>query len=224
MHRNLLNAVPSLKKNYIILDDGVDIKDFDLYKKNNLKNKKNNTCAYFGSLSKGKGLEIIFSIAERMNNIKFDIYTDITFLDKTVINKFKNIKFFNYVSYSKVPLLMSKYDVVLMPYQDRVEARSKNLEISKFMSPLKLFDYLASCKIIIASDLKVYSHILHNNFNSILINHNNIDLWCKKISQVFKSPKNFYYMKLNAYNTAAKYTWDKRVLSIINFYKKKAIY
>lgn len=224
LHRNLLNAVPSLKKNYIILDDGVDIKDFDLHKKNNLKNKKNNTCAYFGSLSKGKGLEIIFSIAKRMNNIKFDIYTDITFLDKTVINKFRNVKFFNYVSYSKVPLLMSKYDVVLMPYQDKVEARSKNLEISKFMSPLKLFDYLASCKIIIASDLKVYSHILHNNFNSILINYNNIDLWCKKISQVFKSPGNFYYMKLNAYNTAAKYTWDKRVLSIINFYKKKSIY
>jgi hypothetical protein len=92
------------------------------------------------------------------------------------------------------------------------------------MSPLKLFDYLASCKIIIASALKVYSHILHNNFNSILINHNNIDLWCKKISQVFKSRGKFYYMKINAYNTAVEYTWDKRVLSIINFYKKKSIY
>ena len=220
LHRNLLNAVPSLKNNYIILDDGVDIKDFDLYKKKNLNNKRNDTCAYFGSLSKGKGLEIIFSIAERINDINFDIYTDITLLNKTLINKFENVKFFNYVSYSKVPLLMSKYDVVLMPYQDRVAARSNNLEISKFMSPLKLFDYLASCKIIIASDLKVYSHILRNNFNSILINHNNIDLWCKKIKQVFKSRSKFYYMKINAYNTAAKYTWDKRVLCIISFSKK----
>jgi glycosyltransferase involved in cell wall biosynthesis len=116
---------------------------------------------------------------------------------------------------------MKNYDVVLMPYQNRVSARSNNLEISKFMSPLKLFDYLASCKIIIATDLKVYSHILRNNFNSILIDHNNIDQWCKKIRHVFKNRTNFYYMKVNAYNTATKYTWDKRVSNIINFYKKK---
>ena len=220
LHKNLLKSFPSLKNNYIILEDGVDIKDFNLYKKNNLNNKKNNTCAYFGSLTKGKGLEIIFSIAKKMNSINFDIYTDITLLDKTLINKFNNVKFFNYIPYSKVPLIMSKYDVALMPYQNKVTPRSNNLEISKFMSPLKLFDYLASCKIIIASDLKVYSHILQNNFNSILINHKNINLWCKKIRQIFKSRNKFYYMKINAYNTAAKYTWDKRVLSIINFYKK----
>ena len=30
------------------------------------------------------------------------------------------------------------------------------------MSPLKMFDYLAAGKIIIASNLKVYSHILKN--------------------------------------------------------------
>jgi hypothetical protein len=57
-----LKAIPDLNNNYIILDDAVDIKDFSLYKKNNLNNKKNNTCSYFGSLTKGKGLEIIFSI------------------------------------------------------------------------------------------------------------------------------------------------------------------
>jgi glycosyltransferase involved in cell wall biosynthesis len=220
LHKNLLKAIPDLNNNYIILDDAVDIEDFSSYKKNNLNNKKNNTCAYFGSLTKGKGLEIIFSIAEKMKNINFHIYTDITLLNKRFITKINNVKFYNHVSYSKVPLIMSKYDVVLMPYQDKVAARSNNLEISKFMSPLKLFDYLASCKIIIASDLKVYTHILRNNFNSILIEYNNINLWCKKIRQVFRNRSNFHYMKVNAYNTAVKYTWDKRVLNIINFYNK----
>ena len=86
---------------------------------------------------------------------------------------------------------MSKYDVVLMPYQDKVAARSNNLEISKFMSPLKLFDYLASCKIIIASDLKVYTHILRNNFNSILIDYNNINLWCKKLDKFLEIAATF---------------------------------
>lgn len=220
LHKNLLQFIHIEKKNYIILDDAVNIKDFDLYKKNNLKIKKKKTCAYFGSLTKGKGLEIIFSVAQKMSDINFDIYTDISLLDKSIVRKYININFFDYVSYSKVPLVMSKYDIMLMPYQDRVSARSNNLEISQFMSPLKLFDYLASCKIIIASDLKVYSHILTNNFNSILIEHNNVDLWCEKIREIFNDRNRFYYMKINAYNTALKYTWDKRVLRIVEFHKK----
>ena len=31
-----------------------------------------------------------------------------------------------------------------------------------------MFDYLVSAKVIIASDLKVYSHILKNNFNCVM--------------------------------------------------------
>ena len=46
---------------------------------------------------------------------------------------------------------------------ENVFVRSKNLDTAKYMSPLKLFEYLAMSKIIIASKLKVYSHILKNN-------------------------------------------------------------
>ena len=42
------------------------------------------------------------------------------------------------------------------------------------MSPMKMFDYLASERIILASKLNVYSHILRNNYNSILVDPNNI--------------------------------------------------
>ena len=37
-----------------------------------------------------------------------------------------------------------------------------------------MFDYMASEKTIIASDLKVYKHILKNGINSILINPDKI--------------------------------------------------
>ena len=41
-----------------------------------------------------------------------------------------------------------------MPYGNKIAGRSNNLEISKYISPLKMFDYLSSGNIIIASKIK----------------------------------------------------------------------
>ena len=61
--KHLLNFFKFPKKKYIILDDAVNTELF--------KNKKNklykNTCAYFGSLTKGKGLEIIEDIMKEQS-------------------------------------------------------------------------------------------------------------------------------------------------------------
>ena len=51
--------------------------------------------------------------------------------------------------------MLSKYDVLLMPYEEKVMVNSKSLNTSKYMSPLKMFDYLAAGKIIISSNQKV---------------------------------------------------------------------
>ena len=41
-----------------------------------------------------------------------------------------------------------------MPYLNNVNVNSENLEVGKYMSPLKMFDYLASGRVIFASNLK----------------------------------------------------------------------
>ena len=79
------------------------------------------------------------------------------------------------------------------------------------MSPLKMFDYLASAKVIIASDLKVYSHILKNNFNCLMPKKNDLKSWINLIKQTSKKNKSFNYLRKNALNTSVKYTWDKRI-------------
>ena len=60
-----------------------------------------------------------------------------------------------------------------------------------------MFDYMASGKIIIASDLKVYKHILKNRVNSILIDPDKINSWLKSIKKASKS-KNLNYLGKNA--------------------------
>ena len=194
----------------MILDDAVNV---NLFKSHNIKKFKN-TCAYFGSLSRGKGVEIIKEVASQEKNINFHIYGDLKLLNKSKDKKLKNLKFYNYVFYRNVPKLMSKYNVVLMPYLKKVSVRSKNLETSNYMSPLKLFEYLSMSLIIVASKLRVYEHILKDNKNSILIPLNKKFLWKKKLNYIFKNLKKFSKIKKNAKKTAQKYTWDIRVKTI----------
>ena len=107
-----------------------------------------------------------------------------------------------------------------MPYQKKIGVLIKNTSVENYFSPLKMFDYMASGKIIIASDLKVYKHILKNRANSILINPNKINLWIKSIKSVSKSKK-LNYLGKNAIKDVCNYSWILRVKKIQKFYAKK---
>ena len=68
-----------------------------------------------------------------------------------------------------------------MPYQKKISILAKNIYVQNYFSPLKLFEYLASGNIIIASKLPVYNHILKNNHNSVLCDPNNPREWSIKL-------------------------------------------
>jgi len=216
IHKNLLKKLSLKKKDSIILDDATDISDFKIS-----KDKILNQCVYTGSLLKGKGMEIIVKLAFLNPKIVFNIYGDKKDIQKneSKILKRKNIIFNNHVDYYKIPKILKNYKVLLMPYQNKVYGLAKNLELSEFMSPMKMFDYLASGRIILASKLNVYSHILKNNYNSILVSPNNIISWNNNLKKILNPKKKYEYIKKNALITASKYTWLKRAKKIINFYK-----
>ena len=215
IHRNLIKKIKPSKKSYICLDDAVDVTDF------NIKNKiiKNKTCIYVGSFYPGKGIEKIFNLAKKLKHINFHLFGDKKFLPEYKL--YKNLKIFNFIPYKKIPNILSNYEVALMPYENKVLGRLKNVNLVNYMSPLKMFDYLASSKIILASDLKVYNHILKHKYNSILIKNSNLEDWEFWINKIFNSKKRFEYLKKNAQKTAMQYTWVNRSEKILKFAKNK---
>lgn len=215
INKYLLNYFKFQKNKYIVLDDAVNTELF-INKKTKIYK---NTCAYFGSLTKGKGLEIILKASKLNKKINFHVYGDLKIMFSNIEkNSFKNVKFFNHLEYYQIPKYMSKYHVLLMPYLNKVSVRSSNLDTSKYMSPLKLFEYLAMSKIIIASKLKVYSHILKNNYNCLLLDSKNINEWIYLIEKIFKNLKKFNHLKKSALRTSKNFTWEQRVEKIINFH------
>lgn len=218
IHKNLNNHFKFEKKKFLILDDGVDIDDFKNLKK---PEKKSLACVYTGSFYKGKGVELIQKISKSMKDIKFYLYGDDSTLDTNIKKNFflNNMIFKGNVNYFQIPKILNKFEIILMPYLDKVYVRSKQAEVSKYMSPLKLFDYLSSDGIIIASNHHNYKHILKNNHNCFLINSDKPILWMQKIREVLKNPNTNRLSKIrqNARITVSRYTWKNRARKIINF-------
>lgn len=216
INKNINKELKIPKKKYIVLDTSIDLSNFNF----KIKTKKN-SCVYIGSLFKGKGFEIVYKLAKLLKNVNFYVYGKITYLDKKNYNlNLRNLKIFPYQKYKKIPKIINSHKICLMPYLEKVYMRSSSISIESYMSPIKLFEYLACGKVIIASRMKVYSHILKNRFNCYLSEPENIDLWEKKIKYVLKNYNKTKKIRINAYNTSKKFDADLRAKKILLFYKK----
>ena len=175
---------------------------------------------YTGSFVQGKGIETIIALANHFKEFKFNVFGNLDTISSQNLNKCKSLKNLilnDYQSYFSICKILLKSEYLLLPYEKKISELIKNLDESKYISPLKMFEYLATKKIIFASYNKTYNHILKNNYNSLLINSDKIKTWIKTINMVIKNQKKFEYLKKNAYETSKKYTWKKRCGLILKF-------
>ena len=102
-----------------------------------------------------------------------------------------------------------------MPYQEKVMI-SNDMDTSKWMSPMKLFEYMLSGVPLISSDLPVLREILKDNENAKLVNPGDVDEWCNAIDS-FENLDKRYEIARNAYiKASAKYTWKERLKLILD--------
>ena len=205
-----LNKIFDFKKNeYIVLHDGVDIKNFNAIPSDNQIKK----VCYIGGFYKGRGIELIVQLAKNFPDLKFELYGQSN--DKLNVN-LDNLKVFDFVNYCDVPNILQDSDLLLMPYAQKVFVRSKSLNTADYCSPLKMFDYLASGKIIISSKLSGICEVLKHNINSILVDEYKYELWEQEIINILKKKYDITKLKKNAIKTANEFTWIKRASTIIN--------
>ncbi|MEA1955120.1 MAG: glycosyltransferase [Campylobacterota bacterium] len=202
------------KENIFVAHDGSDI--VDLNEKVDL-NFSRLQVGYIGHLYKGRGIDIIIEVSKILNDVDFHIVggniEDIDYWKSEV--KHSNIIFHGHLAPSEVYKYRNSFDILLAPYQNKVAVSGGKGDTSKFMSPLKIFEYMSSKKAIVCSDLPVLREVLHEN-NSILVKHNDINQWIEainKLNDIYlreKLAKNAYKDFIN------KYTWKKRAKEILD--------
>ena len=223
--KNLNNILLLPNNKFLVAEDGVDIRDFNLINKNTNSEIKN-SCVYTGSLHKGKGFEFIIRLAKKNQKINFFVYGDINTAEKKLlkdIKRIRNLNIMGHVNYCKIPNILDNHPVILMPYEKEVFGNHKTANLADFMSPLKMFDYLASKKIIISSKNQNIEKILKNNYNGILCSKLSLDEWSKKIIYLMDNMNLKKTLGKNAFITAKKFTWKVRVNKILKFIRNHNI-
>ena len=167
------------KEKLLILHDAVDVKDFRFKIRNS---KKDQICQLMWKFLR-KGVELILKLASKFHKIDFNIYGDL--LDNTY-KKMKNVKLHGYVNYNQVPKILVNSDILILPSANLQFGRAKNINITNYNSPLKMFDYLAAGKIILSSKRDGICEVLKHNYNSIIVNKYNLESWSNALNSIIK--------------------------------------
>ena len=209
----------------LVSHDAVDLKIFDIEltrqdarKELNLPQEKL-ILGYTGSF-KTKGMDkgisdILLSLKQISKPVLFvaigGIEADIKFyLDLARKNGVENqVKFTGPVPQTQLAKYQKACDILLMPFPE-------NEHYSYFMSPLKMFEYMASKRPIIATGLPTILEVL-NQENSLLVIPDDPKALAEGINKLIDNNALGEKISAQAYLDVKNYTWEKRVSEIIKF-------
>ena len=200
-----INKYNVIKKKIIVLPSGTSLENTVV--RINFKNKKLNI-GYFGLVNNSRGLDLIINLS---NIDKFNNYF-IFGAEKKFIrnlqqkNFFSNLNVNGYISNEKIKFFINKMDILIMPYKKKVTSAGNIGDIGKYTSPLKLFDYLASGKVIIASEINVLKEVLKKNYNCVFVrNYANAFAWKNEIDKIKNNRVRRRLLSISALDTSKKY-------------------
>ncbi len=175
---------------------------------------------YCGNTYRGRGLEILVRAAAQMPEIEFLIVGG-SERDNALWREMErqegsaNFRIEGFVRQQEVASYLLASDILVMPYSSRVTIRD-GTEAGKFTSPLKLFEYMAAGKPIVATGVPSVLEILRPGENSVVTPPDNAVEFIRALELVLADPELCARISEGARSDAAEYTWEKRVESIIS--------
>ena len=175
---------------------------------------------YCGHLYPGKGMEIIAAVAPLCPELDFHIVGGTPHdlqLWQDKLSGIANVVFHGRVTPASTPRYLKAFDICLLPNQEKVATHGNpNDDIGRFTSPLKMFEYMAAGKPIIASDLPVLREVLVHDENAILCPHDDPAAWAKQLTRLADDPDRRALLGRRAYAECVKnYTWLARARAVL---------
>ncbi|MEK7515161.1 MAG: glycosyltransferase [Patescibacteria group bacterium] len=165
---------------------------------------------YTGHLYGWKGVDTLFGAAESMPEALFVLVGGTPEDVRAYHTKYgsrSNIILKGFIPHSQVPMYLSAGDVVVLPNSQKERISSR------YTSPLKLFEYMASGTPIVASDLPSIREIVDESM-AVFVAPDNPDSLVEGISASFKVGLE---KASHAKATVVKYAWKSRAQNIRHF-------
>ena len=173
---------------------------------------------FAGHLYPGRGIEELLECAQTLPHAYFlivggedlDIKRASDFAVKLGVS---NVRFQGFVPQSQVANYLLASDILVMPYT------SKTRTIND-MSPMKMFDYLATGRPIVATNFPMIAEVLRHEYNAILVEPDSGPALANGIKRLIDNPRLAEHIGSNARTDAEYYSWKNRAKRITTWYQE----
>lgn len=178
---------------------------------------------YAGSLFEGKGMETVAALAARLPEMDFHVVggtaSDIaTWRDRT--SGLNNLIYHGFVHAAEVPGCLAAMDVVLAPTRVQISPMTGR-DFGRWESPLKIFQYMAAGKPIIASDIPIVREILQHGVTALLATAEDVDAWVAALRQLEDRALAQRLGHAARSDVAERFTWTAKARCIETHYDRR---
>lgn len=182
---------------------------------------------YSGHLYAGRGVELILDMAARLPEVGFLVVGGEPDESQALRSEVKSRRLENvipvgFVPNAELPRYQASCDLFLMPYQRRVAASSGG-DIARYLSPMKLFEYMACGRPILCSDLPVLREVLSPEI-AVLLPPDDVEAWVAAIQSLLNDPALCRSLGELVRAEAKGYTWEARASQILEGIERKFVF
>lgn len=214
---------PRLDRDRIVVaHDGADPIADDVLPITELKGREGVVrVGYTGHLYAGRGIDLIVGVAQNCPELDMHLVggTDedvARWREQVGRDSVTNVYFHGFRPNAEIPRYLRSFDVVLAPYADRVAVAGGTGDTSRWMSPLKLFEYMAAGRAIITSRLPVLTEIIQDGANGLMCNPGDVDEWTAALKQLASDPARRADLARNAQaDLNSTFTWEQRARRVL---------
>jgi glycosyltransferase involved in cell wall biosynthesis len=168
---------------------------------------------YCGHLYDHKGVPTVLAAAALLPEVQFLLVggwpADIERV-RSAAAHLPNVTLAGFVSQQEVPRYLAAADVVLLP-------NSAEHEQARKTSPLKLFEYMAARRPVVASDIPALRGVLRHDENAHLVPPDSASALARGIDAVLTDGRLAASLAGRAWHDVQQQTWKKRAQAILSF-------
>lgn len=219
--KNDLVALGIAPERILVAADAVDIKQFSLKETQKECRKRLNLpldaeiVLYSGHLYAWKGAQTLLAAAGYLRGLHF-VFVGGTkrdvkrFRAKVEEKQLSHVSVLGHRSWQQIPDFLHAANILILPNSSQEQISSR------YTSPLKLFEYMAARRPIVASDLPSIREVLDESLATFFTPNNPKSL-AEAIKLVLAHPEESAQKADRAYEKVKGFTWEKRAENILQF-------
>jgi glycosyltransferase involved in cell wall biosynthesis len=198
-----------------VAPDGVDLAPYRGITKSEARSRldlpeEERIVMYTGHLYRSKGPDVLAQAAEQLDASVYIVggYEDDVQRVRQNAPDVENLVLTGFVEPSEIPLYQIAADVLVAPYTE---------DAITYLSPLKLFEYMAAERPIVSSELEVLREVLSHEENALLVPPGDVEQLAEAIERALEDDELRERLTKQVRSEVHEYTWTQRAANILAF-------